>query len=48
MKKTIKDIEKYGTTTYNYLKTGIYYLFIPVVVGMGLKSIDFTKIFAPQ
>ena len=45
MKKTLKDLNKLGSQGVSYLKAGIYYLAIPVVIGLGLKTMDFTNIF---
>jgi hypothetical protein len=47
MKRTIKDIEKVGSQGMTYLKAGIYYLFVPILIGYGIKSIDFTRLIAP-
>jgi hypothetical protein len=43
MKKTVRDIEKMSGKGVGYLKTGLYYLFVPVVIGLGIKSINFSK-----
>lgn len=45
MQKTIRDLEKAGTKGISYFKFGLYYLFVPVVVGMGLKTVDFSRFF---
>jgi hypothetical protein len=47
MKKTVKDLSKMSSQGISYLKAGIYYLTVPVVIGLGLKTIDFSRIFAP-
>jgi len=43
MKKTRRDIEKAGSASFKWVKTGIYYIFIPVVVVVGLKTMTFSK-----
>lgn len=43
MKKTRRDIEKAGTASFKWVKTGIYYIFIPIVVAVGLKTVSFGK-----
>ena len=43
MKKTVRDIEKMSGKGVGYLKTGLYYLFVPLVIGMGLKTVDLSK-----
>ena len=48
MKKTIKDIEKAGGKGMSYFKFGLYYLFVPLVVGAGLKTVDFGRFFQPE
>lgn len=44
MKKTVRDLEKLGGKSVGYLKTGLYYLFVPAVVVLGLKSMDLSKL----
>lgn len=48
MKKTVKDINKLTTQGISYLKAGVYYLTVPIVLGLGLQSIDFARIFTPS
>lgn len=48
MKKTVKDINKLTTQGVKYLKAGVYYLTVPIVLGLGLKSIDFSRMFVPS
>ena len=48
MKKTIKDIEKLSGKGISLLKAGLYYLSVPIVVGIGLKTIDFARFFQPE
>lgn len=43
MKRTVKDVEKLSTNSIKYLKLGLYYLSLPVVVAVGLKTIDFMR-----
>jgi hypothetical protein len=45
MKKTLKDINKLAAQGVSYLKAGIYYLAIPVVFGLGLKTMNWENIF---
>lgn len=47
MKKTIRDIEKIGGKGVSYFKAGLYYLFVPLVVGLGIKTIDFSRLLQP-
>ena len=46
MKKTVKDPSKLSSQGISYLKAGIYYLTVPVVLGLGLKTVDISRIFA--
>lgn len=48
MKKTIRDIEKMSGKGASYFKAGLYYLFVPVVVGLGLKTIDLSRFFQAE
>ena len=43
MKKTMRDLEKAGNKSVTYFKKGVYYLFVPLVIGMGIKTIDFSR-----
>lgn len=43
MKKTIKDLEKATSTAVSWLKAAVYYLAMPVVLGLGLKTVDWSK-----
>jgi hypothetical protein len=43
MKKTRRDIEKASITSFKWVKTGIYYIFIPIVVAVGLNTVSFGK-----
>lgn len=40
MKKTVRDLEKAATGSIKWLKAGIYYLYLPVVVIIGLKTVN--------
>ena len=40
MKKTVRDLEKMSGKGVNYLKAGLYYLFVPTVIGLGLATVD--------
>ena len=42
------NINKLTTQGISYLKAGVYYLTVPIVLGLGLQSIDFTRIFTPS
>jgi hypothetical protein len=45
MKKTVKDLNKLTSQGVSYLKAGIYYLAVPVIFGLGLKTMDLQRIF---
>lgn len=40
MKKTLKDIEKISNTGVKWLKEGLYYIYLPVVVVLGFKTLN--------
>jgi hypothetical protein len=44
MKKTLKDIEKIGNSTVSWIKTGIYYLYLPVVLIVGIKTVNWEQL----
>jgi hypothetical protein len=44
MKKTLKDIEKMGNSTVGWIKTGIYYLYLPVVIFAGIKTVSWEQL----
>jgi hypothetical protein len=48
MRRTVKDVEKLGGKSFKYIKMGLYYLTIPVVVAVGVHSIDFLRWTQPQ
>jgi hypothetical protein len=39
MKKTIKDLEKMSDSSMKWLKWGLYYVYLPVVVVVGIRTI---------
>ena len=45
MKKTVRDLEKMSGKGVSYLKAGLYYLFVPTVIGLGLSTVDLSKFF---
>jgi hypothetical protein len=47
MKKTIKDIEKLGDGGIKWLKSGLYYLYLPVVLVVGLKTVNWENFLGP-
>jgi thiamine monophosphate synthase len=48
MKKTIKDLEKAGLGAVGWFKAGVYYLFVPIVVIAGLRSVNWRALFASE
>jgi len=48
MKKTIKDIEKISEVAISYAKSGLYYLFIPVILVIGFSTMNRGKSLEPQ
>lgn len=40
MKKTIKDIEKLSEGSVKWAKTGLYYAFLPIVLLVGFKTVN--------
>lgn len=40
MKKTVRDLEKAGASSIKWLKAGLYYLYLPAVVLIGLRTVD--------
>lgn len=47
MKKTVKDIEKLTEGGIKWLKSGLYYLYLPVVIAVGLKTVRMENFFGP-
>ena len=45
MKKTIKDIEKLSDGSIKWFKKGLYYAFFPIVLIVGLKTVDWEKLY---
>lgn len=41
MEKTAKDLKKIGTTTLSLAKKAVYYGFIPTIIILGVRTIDF-------
>jgi hypothetical protein len=39
MKKTAKDLEKLGETAIKFVKLGLYYIYIPFVLYVGLQTV---------
>lgn len=42
MKKTVKDLEKAGASSIKWLKAGLYYLYLPAVILIGLKTVNWS------
>ena len=42
MKKTIKDLEKAGSNATSWFKTGVYYLYLPAVILLGARTINWS------
>jgi hypothetical protein len=45
MKKTVRDLEKAGAVSMKWLKTGLYYLYLPTVLILGLKTVNWEMLF---
>ena len=43
MKKTVRDLNKLTSQGVSYLKAGLYYLAVPIVLGLGLKTMDLQR-----
>ena len=39
MKKTVRDLQKVSSSSIGWLKTGAYYLYLPTVLILGLKTV---------
>jgi len=39
MKKTAKDLEKLGEAAIKWVKLGLYYIYIPIVLYVGIKTV---------
>jgi len=46
MKKTVRDLEKAGSNGIKWLKAGTYYLYLPTVIFMGLRTVKWEAFFA--
>lgn len=44
MKKTIKDLEKAGSTAVSWLKAAVYYFSMPVVLALGAATINWNNL----
>lgn len=40
MKKTLKDIEKISDSGMKWLKSGLYYIYLPIVILVGFKTVN--------
>jgi hypothetical protein len=47
MKKTVKDIEKLSEGGVKWLKAGLYYIYLPVVLIVGLKTVNWDNFRGP-
>lgn len=47
MKKTVKDIEKIGESGVKWLKASLYYIYLPVVLIVGLKTLNMDSLRGP-
>lgn len=47
MKKTVKDIEKISESGVKWLKASLYYLYLPVVLIVGLKTVNLDNFRGP-
>jgi hypothetical protein len=47
MKKTLKDIEKLRDSGIKWLKSGLYYLYLPLVLVVGLKTVNLENFLGP-
>lgn len=45
MKKTVKDLEKAGAASMSWIKFGLYYLYLPTVLILGLKTVNWDTMF---
>ena len=42
MKKTIKDLEKVGSSAVSWFKAGVYWLYLPAVLILGAKTVNWS------
>lgn len=47
MKKTVKDIEKLADGSFKWAKTILYYFYLPAVIVIGAKTINWSAAFGP-
>jgi hypothetical protein len=40
MQRTLKDIQKIGSKGQHVLKFSLYYLYIPVIIYLGAKTVN--------
>lgn len=48
MERTVKDLKKIGDVSYKATKKAIYFGFIPLVLILGLKTVDWQNLFNQQ
>lgn len=46
MKKTVRDLEKAGSSSIKWLKAGTYYLYLPVLLALGLRTVKWEAFFS--
>ena len=44
MKKTIKDLEKAGSSAVSWFKAGVYWLYLPAVLILGAKTVNWSAL----
>ena len=47
MKKTVRDLQKAGDSSIKWVKAGAYYLYLPTVLILGLRTVKW-EIFLNQ
>jgi hypothetical protein len=47
MKKTVNDIEKLSEGGVKWLKSGLYYIYLPLVLLVGLKTVNWDNFLGP-
>lgn len=48
MQRTINDISKFGNKSIHYGKKAIYYGYIPLIIALGLKTVNLGAMFGEQ
>ena len=48
MEKTVKDLKKLTNSGSKYLKSSIYYAYIPVILFLGFKTMNWDNITGKQ